>query len=227
MCPVEALRRAAGKTRSGPGTVPAAMNHSAARKVLEDGLGLLSRSTGASGFAVLACFPPRTTAGASDTLITSRMPCSKACFCESCHHALTPAHSIVRRKKYRYYICTTRQKLGAHRCPSKPLPAGTIENAVLEQLWPRASSRPMARLPEASPTSPQRSSGRTDCRETTLAKELTEGKKKRRLARHVASGKNGDTTAISRLADLQEQVLSGDAAPRNWLKKWWRYAGTR
>ena len=47
---------------------------------------------------------------------------------------MTPAHSMVRGKKYHYYICTTRQKLGAHRCPSKPLPADRMENAVLAQL---------------------------------------------------------------------------------------------
>ena len=47
---------------------------------------------------------------------------------------MTPAHSMVRGKKYRYYIRTTRQKLGAHRCPSKPLPADMMENAVLAQL---------------------------------------------------------------------------------------------
>ena len=57
-------------------------------------------------------------------------------FCQTCRHAITPAHSIVRGKKYRYYICTTRQKLGAHRCPSKPLPADRMENAVLAQLRP-------------------------------------------------------------------------------------------
>ena len=30
------------------------------------------------------------------------------------------------------------------------------------------------------------------------------------LARHLASGQNGDATAISRLADLQQQLLSGE-----------------
>jgi hypothetical protein len=45
----------------------------------------------------------------------------------------------------------------------------------------------------------------------TLDKELAEWKKEmRHLAKHVASGKNGDATAISRLAELQEQVLSGE-----------------
>jgi hypothetical protein len=29
-------------------------------------------------------------------------------FYHSCRHAMTPAHRIARRKKYRYYICTIR-----------------------------------------------------------------------------------------------------------------------
>ena len=59
--------------------------------------------------------------------------------------------------------------------------------------------------------------GRTDCRES-YPRQGIDGREEsnRCLARHVASGKNGDATAISRLADLQEQVLSGDAAPRKY-----------
>ena len=88
-------------------------------------------------------------------------------FCRLCRHAMTPAHSVVRGKKYRYYICTTRQKLGAHRCPSKPLPADRMENAVLEQLRTlSAPSRPMARRSPARPTSRQRSPYRTGCSES-------------------------------------------------------------
>ena len=34
------------------------------------------------------------------------------------------------------------------------------------------------------------------------------------LARHLASGQNGDATAISRLADLQQQLLCGERRAR-------------
>jgi hypothetical protein len=125
---------------------------------------------------------------------------------------MTPVHSIVRRKKYRYYICTTRQKLGAHRCPSKPLPADTMENAVLEQLLALARHPGPWHdcLKQAQPLLSDRLA-ELIAEKATLAKELTEGKKAMRcLARHVASGQNGDATAISRLADLQEQLLSGE-----------------
>ena len=44
-----------------------------------------------------------------------------------------------------------------------------------------------------------------------LDKELVTWKKDMRcLARHLASGQNGDATAISRLADLQQQLLCGE-----------------
>jgi site-specific DNA recombinase len=133
-------------------------------------------------------------------------------FCRLCRHAMTPAHSVVRGKKYRYYICTTRQKLGAHRCPSKPLPADRMENAVLEQL------RTLARHPGQWHDDLQHAQPLVSDRLTELAaqkaildQDLAEWKKAMRcLARHLASGKNGDVTAISRLADLQEQVLGGE-----------------
>ena len=129
---------------------------------------------------------------------------------------MTPAHSIVRGKKYRYYICTTRQKLGAHRCPSKPLPADRMENAVLAQL------RTLARHPgpwhdylqHAQPLVSDRLV-ELIAEKATLDKELIEWKKDMRcLARHLASGQNGDATAISRLADLQQQLLCGERRAR-------------
>ena len=125
---------------------------------------------------------------------------------------MTPAHSMVRGKKYRYYICTTRQKLGAHRCPSKPLPADRMENAVLAQL------RTLARHPgpwhdclqQAQPLVSDRLA-ELIAEKATLDKELVTWKKDMRcLARHLASGQNGDATAISRLADLQQQLLCGE-----------------
>jgi site-specific DNA recombinase len=137
-------------------------------------------------------------------------------FCQTCRHAITPAHSIVRGKKYRYYICTTRQKLGAHRCPSKPLPADRMENAVLAQL------RTLARhtgpwhdcLQQAQPLLSDRLA-ELIAEKATLDKELVTWKKDMRcLARHLASGQNGDATAISRLADLQQQLLSGERRAR-------------
>jgi site-specific DNA recombinase len=133
-------------------------------------------------------------------------------FCGLCHHAMTPAHSSVRHKKYHYYICTTRQKLGAQRCPSQPLPADKMEHAVLEQL--HALAHDPARwhecLMQAQPLGPARLAELT-AEKTTLAKELLEWKREtRRLAQHLASGKNGDATAISRLTDLQDQVLAGE-----------------
>ena len=142
----------------------------------------------------------------SDALLKSLL------FCQSCRHAMTPAHSVARGKKYCYYICTTRQKLGAHRCPAKPLPADRMENAVLAQL------RTLARHPTQWQDYLQHAQPLVSDRLTELAaekaildQELTQWKKDLRcLARHLASGQNGAATAISRLADLQQQILGGE-----------------
>jgi site-specific DNA recombinase len=132
-------------------------------------------------------------------------------FCSLCHHAMTPAHSVVRGKKYRYYICTTRQKLGAQRCSSQPLPADTMENAVLEQLsmLARHPAQWHDYLHQAQPLVSDRLT-ELAAEKATLDRELAGWKKDMRcLARHLTSSKNGDATAISRLADLQQQILSG------------------
>ena len=87
-----------------------------------------------------------------------------------------------------------------------------MENAVLEQL------RTLTRHPGQWHDDLQHAQPLVSDRLTELAaqkaildQDLAEWKKAMRcLARHLASGKNGDVTAISRLADLQEQVLGGE-----------------
>ena len=54
--------------------------------------------------------------------------------CVPCGCAMTPAHSTKRGKRYRYYTCTAAQKNGWHTCPSKSIPAGEIEQFVVEQI---------------------------------------------------------------------------------------------
>jgi site-specific DNA recombinase len=133
-------------------------------------------------------------------------------FCQSCRHAMTSVHSSVRGKKYCYYICTTRQKLGAHRCPAKPLSADRMENAVLEQLRTLACHPAQWHdyLQQAQPLISDRLT-EWAADKATLDRDLAGWKKDmRRLARDLASGKNGDAAAISRLADLQHQVLCGE-----------------
>src|SRR5262249_25376550 len=130
-------------------------------------------------------------------------------FCCRCRHAMTPAHSITRHKKYHYYVCTTKQKLGAKRCSSRTLPAQVIEDAVLEQL------RTLALNPKkwfdyligSQPVGAAQLAERV-AEKAALDKELVRLRKEVRcLAKNLTVARNGSTHEISQLGDLQEQVV--------------------
>jgi site-specific DNA recombinase len=58
-------------------------------------------------------------------------------FCLPCGCAMTPARVSRGNRRYRYYTCSAAQRKGWHACPSKSLPAATVERYVLEQIASR------------------------------------------------------------------------------------------
>jgi len=50
---------------------------------------------------------------------------------------MTPSHTRKGSRHYRYYVCCAAQKRGWQGCPSKAVPAGAIEQIVLEQIQER------------------------------------------------------------------------------------------
>ncbi|HZZ82655.1 MAG TPA: recombinase family protein, partial [Gemmataceae bacterium] len=54
--------------------------------------------------------------------------------CVPCGCAMTPSHSTRGNKRYRYYVCSNAQKRGWQTCPSKSIPAGEIEQFVVERI---------------------------------------------------------------------------------------------
>jgi site-specific DNA recombinase len=55
--------------------------------------------------------------------------------CVPCDCAMTPAHTTRKGgRRYRYYTCVHAQKSGWESCPSKSIPAGPIEQLVVEQI---------------------------------------------------------------------------------------------
>ena len=54
--------------------------------------------------------------------------------CGSCGCSMTPAHTTKGDRRYRYYTCTTAQKRGWGACPTKSIPAGDVEQFVVEQI---------------------------------------------------------------------------------------------
>lgn len=55
--------------------------------------------------------------------------------CVPCGCGMTPSHTTRNgNKRYRYYVCTNAQKRGWSNCPSRSIPAGEIEQFVIDQV---------------------------------------------------------------------------------------------
>ncbi|MCZ2341125.1 MAG: recombinase family protein [Bacteroidales bacterium] len=56
--------------------------------------------------------------------------------CVPCGCAMTPTHTTRDggKRRYRYYVCSSAQKMGWRTCPSKAIPAGQIEELVVKQI---------------------------------------------------------------------------------------------
>src|SRR6516165_3301051 len=57
--------------------------------------------------------------------------------CRPCGCAMTPTQTHKGTRLYRYYTCSAAQKRGWRSCPSKAVPAGEIDQFVLEQIHQR------------------------------------------------------------------------------------------
>lgn len=51
--------------------------------------------------------------------------------CKSCDCAMIHSHTVQKRRRYRYYVCSRAQKMGWHVCPTKSVPAAEIERFVV------------------------------------------------------------------------------------------------
>lgn len=56
--------------------------------------------------------------------------------CKACDASMIHTYTLKKKKrKYRYYVCTKAQKLGAnHPCPNKSVPAELLEDALIQRL---------------------------------------------------------------------------------------------
>ena len=74
----------------------------------------------------------------SKRAIEHRGPCDRPLKgllrCAACDRSMCPSVAAKDGRRYHYYVCTNAQKRGWSACPSKSLPAGTIERLVAEQL---------------------------------------------------------------------------------------------
>jgi site-specific DNA recombinase len=128
--------------------------------------------------------------------------------CVPCGCAMTPSHSTKNgTKRYRYYVCSSAQKRGWSTCPSRSIPAGEIEQLVVEQI--QSLGRNPALLHEVlTQVRQQQDARRTELQtdQRSLAKELARHHAElRQLAQQLRPG--DDHGAVrARLADLQARI---------------------
>jgi site-specific DNA recombinase len=122
---------------------------------------------------------------------------------------MTPAHTALGARRYRYYTCTAAQKRGWQSCPSKSLPAAAIEALVVEQvqavgrdpavvrrLWAEARAQDAARTAEL-----EAEGGSLEQDHQRWQGELDQ------LAGRLRPGEDNGSL-IGRLAELQERVAT-------------------
>src|SRR5947209_6313997 len=121
---------------------------------------------------------------------------------------MTPSHSTRgAAKRYRYYVCTAAQKRGWQSCPSKSIPAGQIEEFVVEQIKCIGRDPALVRavLEQARQQGTEQVAG-LEAEQRGLAKDLVSWHGEiRRLSSQLRPGEDNGPV-VARLADLQERI---------------------
>jgi site-specific DNA recombinase len=138
---------------------------------------------------------------------------------------MTPAHTTRKGGlRYRYYTCVHAQKSGWRSCPSKSIPAGPIEQLVVEQIQ-RLSRDPLV-LEKLLTTVRQQDDARVaewENERVGLERDLLRGQSEvRKLLAEVGSGTSSNA-AVTRLAELQARLTQVEqrlARLRAQLEAW-------
>jgi site-specific DNA recombinase len=132
--------------------------------------------------------------------------------CRPCGCAMTPTHTTPDgTRRYRYYQCCSAQKKGSSTCPSKSVPAGPIEEFVVERI--RCIGRDPELLREILAQARAKDEAHTAALETEaggLERDLKHWHTEvRRLSTQLRPGAdNGEL--VGRLADLHERIARAE-----------------
>ncbi len=131
--------------------------------------------------------------------------------CVPCDSAMTPTHTSKGGKadrRYRYYVCCQSQKRGRSTCPSKSIPAGSIEDFVVERI------RCVGRDPELrrevlaqARAQDEAHAAALEAEERGLAQNLKSWHADvRRISERLRPGEGNGAIMGGRLADLHERI---------------------
>jgi len=129
-------------------------------------------------------------------------------YCAACGKAMVHTFSSKRGRQYRYYTCVQAIKKGWDTCPSKSVPAGEIEQVVVDQI--RGIGRDPALLAEVL------KQANVEVEEDLAAVKTEKRDLERELARQheeirtLAVEGYMSTAAINRIADLHARVRQGE-----------------
>lgn len=128
--------------------------------------------------------------------------------CAACNCSMTPSFVAKGNKRYRYYICSNAMQKGWRVCPSKSVPAGQIEEFVVDKIQRLEHDNNLVReiCEEADRYEAVRIQNLTD-EKGTMLRELARWKDE--LTQQVL-GENGHRDA-SRLMAIQERIVSTES----------------
>jgi site-specific DNA recombinase len=120
------------------------------------------------------------------------------CKCSMVHH-----YSMKKNKRYQYYVCLSAQKRGWDTCPSPSLPAGEIEQFVVEQI--RHIGQDPALVHETLAKAQEHVKQQIHDMQAELAAIQRQRNRDEADLKKLVGAMDGDSS-LSRLADLQERL---------------------
>ena len=130
--------------------------------------------------------------------------------CANCDAAMVHTFTAKGRKRYRYYVCSAAKRHGWDTCPSKSLPAGEIEEFVVERVRTLGDD-PVLLRETLEAARIQGREDRTDLgrERTLLERELrTTEADSATLLRDSGADLDPSSSNAARLADLQARITT-------------------
>ncbi|MFW6115852.1 MAG: recombinase family protein [Chloroflexota bacterium] len=128
--------------------------------------------------------------------------------CAACDAPMVHAYSCKRNKRYRYYVCSKAQQRGWQTCPSKSMPAGEVEQFVVQRIRgigkdPCLFAETLAALAEEHASEAEALAAEA----TRIAGQLKRLRNEERGLITAAAGEEVSAVALTkRLREIQEQM---------------------